>query len=260
MPSRPRRHPPACPAPRGFTLIELLVVIAIISILAAILFPAFASAREKAKQATCTSNLRQIGIALAMYRNDFDEVNARYRFCDPSYALDPNDQFCTGLTSATVYTGAAEQWWAPYDNSVTPTTIVPDSDYVGNKAGFIQPYVKSLAIFKCPSANPPLQVGYAMSYVTRGPMGRADGFVTNPAVMVVWDHAKTPGCADTSGTLPPPGGVFGYYPPATDAAAAVSHVHYPIRHSQGFLGLQYDGAVRFRRYSQLADANFYADL
>lgn len=58
----------------GFTLIELLVVIAIISILAAILFPVFAQAREKARRTACTSNLKQIGLAFLQYEQDYDEV------------------------------------------------------------------------------------------------------------------------------------------------------------------------------------------
>jgi prepilin-type N-terminal cleavage/methylation domain-containing protein/prepilin-type processing-associated H-X9-DG protein len=59
---------------RGFTLIELLVVIAIIAILASILFPVFAQAREKARQATCTSNMKQSGLAILMYAGDYDET------------------------------------------------------------------------------------------------------------------------------------------------------------------------------------------
>src|SRR5881409_2419179 len=58
----------------GFTLIELLVVIAVVAILAAILFPVFAQAREKARQVSCLSNLKRIGSAMTMYTQDYDEV------------------------------------------------------------------------------------------------------------------------------------------------------------------------------------------
>ena len=79
---------------KGFTLIELLVVIAIIAILAAILFPVFAQAREKARQAVCTSNMKQIGLATVMYMEDYDEawvpiqtVNAAQTVWTPYYTL-----------------------------------------------------------------------------------------------------------------------------------------------------------------------------
>jgi len=71
---------------RGFTLIELLVVIAIIAILAAILFPVFARAREKARQTSCLSNEKQIGLSWIMYADDYDETVVD---SDPLYYADP---------------------------------------------------------------------------------------------------------------------------------------------------------------------------
>jgi len=70
----------------GFTLIELLVVIAIIAILAAILFPVFAQAREKARASSCLSNQKQIALAHSMYAQDYDET---YPIAQGGPALDP---------------------------------------------------------------------------------------------------------------------------------------------------------------------------
>jgi prepilin-type processing-associated H-X9-DG protein/prepilin-type N-terminal cleavage/methylation domain-containing protein len=106
----------------AFTLIELLVVIAIIAILAAILFPVFAQAREKARQASCQSNLKQIGSATRMYAQDYDETNATLT----------NNQFNPCPNGGQVLGGVR----------------------VGT--GFelaIQPYVKNWAVFTCPSAT-----------------------------------------------------------------------------------------------------------
>ncbi len=73
---------------RGFTLIELLVVIAIIAILAAILFPVFARARENARKANCQSNMKQLGLAILQYAQDHDETLPMYAPADYKYNWD----------------------------------------------------------------------------------------------------------------------------------------------------------------------------
>lgn len=108
---------------RGFTLIELLVVIAIIAILAAILFPVFAKAREKARQASCLSNLKQMGLAALSYAQDYDEM------------------FMYGYYPGTCAWGHAH----------TPADGV-HAAY--SWPSFLVPYVKNTQIFRCPSATP----------------------------------------------------------------------------------------------------------
>jgi prepilin-type N-terminal cleavage/methylation domain-containing protein len=81
------------PSRRGFTLIELLVVIAIISVLAAILFPAFASAREKARQAACISNEQQMGLAMQQYAQDYNDSIVPYAMENPNGGDDPNTAY-----------------------------------------------------------------------------------------------------------------------------------------------------------------------
>jgi prepilin-type N-terminal cleavage/methylation domain-containing protein len=110
----------------GFTLIELLVVIAIIAILAAILFPVFAQAREKARQISCLSNLKQIGLAFMMYVQDYDQTF-------PNVATTPADD--GGCAPKLSWYNAGGGW-----------------------ATLVNPYIKTGGIYKCPDAESPFWV------------------------------------------------------------------------------------------------------
>ena len=99
---------------RAFTLLELLVVISIIAILAAILFPVFARARENARRTSCQSNLKQIGLGILQYTQDYDET----------YPLTYMDEFY----------GTGDYWW------------------YGTWMASLMPYIRSTQIYRCPSS------------------------------------------------------------------------------------------------------------
>jgi prepilin-type N-terminal cleavage/methylation domain-containing protein/prepilin-type processing-associated H-X9-DG protein len=97
----------------GFTLIELLVVIAIIAILAAILFPVFAQARDKARQANCVSAFKQINLALLMYAQDYDETIPRIRFWEFKGFCESRSQSLTWKGALVPYVKSYDFWKCP---------------------------------------------------------------------------------------------------------------------------------------------------
>jgi prepilin-type N-terminal cleavage/methylation domain-containing protein/prepilin-type processing-associated H-X9-DG protein len=163
----------------GFTLIELLVVIAIISILAAILFPVFARARESARRASCLSNLKQIGLAVMQYTQDFDEYL-------PKEAIQGSPKLETGGNAS----GGLHLWMHS-----------------------IWPYIKNAQVFNCPSANTTDSgyikeftgdytgnISYGYNHCLSGSGDVTSILTTSPArnLASVQDVAETPLVADSA--------------------------------------------------------------
>ncbi len=144
---------------RGFTLIELLVVIAIIAILAAILFPVFARAREKARQASCQSNMKQIALANLMYAQDYDEVLVK---CYESF----------GGGGSYTY---SRRWY--YISASNP--------------GMLYPYIKNTQVFKCPTEG---AYGANRNIIlsTTG-SGMKLGTISKPAETICFGDTLSPG-------------------------------------------------------------------
>lgn len=140
---------------KAFTLIELLVVIAIIAILAAILFPVFARARENARRASCMSNLKQIALGMKMYIQDYD---FHYPY---GYAIDRSSGSTDLITDTDKSMPSGIFTIYKYGTATTSGHYVTWMD-------LIQPYTKSTQLFVCPSALRPTEPSYGYNMVFGG--------------------------------------------------------------------------------------------
>ncbi len=236
--------------PRGFTLIELLVVIAIIAILAAILFPVFAQAREAARKTTCTSNLRQVGTAFMLYTQDYDEcfpwaasnlgtpTTTWYDLVEP-YVKVGAQGFGFGGNHRSFYTcptftntSVPMQPGDPAPPSFTAAQVTPAMSYaangwimpMGNKMLGPNPWFPGKSLTALASLNAPAQVVLV-----------AHGMGTRPAV---GGDDVTTGCTgneEGTGPVPPPQGHAGVYCAAR------------FKHNNGSVYLLADGHAKWYR-------------
>ncbi len=162
---RRSRHPVRSSSRAAFTLIELLVVIAIISILASILFPVFAQARETARQTACASNMKQIGLAMRMYCQDNDEV------------------WVSAYTQGSGPNGSSVQPWIGFDNNNAPSASPIGGDMTlpathAPHPGSLDAYIRNNQIRKCPDAPNAWQMALGLNgfnaYLA------SDYYATNP--------------------------------------------------------------------------------
>ena len=231
----------------GFTLIELLVVIAIIAILAAILFPVFAQAREKARQTSCLSNTKQIGLAFMAYIHDYDE-----RF---------PPQMGIATVNGREYT---QNWGLEY---VVGGNTVPS---------LIGPYVKNTAIFRCPSASGNAKLSYMYNdLAARKATAAFQGVVQT--VLLAESTASDPSLVGINPAAAPPAGQLAYnvghavvpkdQPPM--AATGVDKtlgggtgdntrwdamkLNDGLRHSEGGNFLRADGSAKWTKFNQTAN-------
>ncbi len=259
-PSSPIMGKPIPARPAAFTLIELLVVIAIIAILAAILFPVFAQARAKARQTVCLSNTKQIGNALMMYSQDFDETLPM-----------------GGWQAAINGVNCQSRWFRdlyPYVKSLD-VYVCPEivDDPMPPTPGFYRPTLNSTAFPRFPGDTTPYPTsagGYAMNanLVSFNAPGRSLAEIKNPAgTFFVCDASRVTSAVmgNTDATTWPKfqdrNSDWEVYPPTDWTGSAGSYTRYSTdnttlrrrpmaRHNGGLSILYCDGHAKWSHIKQ----------
>jgi prepilin-type N-terminal cleavage/methylation domain-containing protein/prepilin-type processing-associated H-X9-DG protein len=225
---------------KAFTLIELLVVIAIIAILAAILFPVFAQAREKARQSSCLSNTKQLGLALQMYTTDYDEHVPGGCFANWGCAVDEN-----GKTPGANFTGL----WP------------------------LKPYLKNDGVLVCPSAKwtrtdaRPTVASYGTNRTT-GADGRSLAEMERPAELVAYMDSRLPWlddlagyyvhCRLSGGGSTPPGFYCDQYTAGTGCRNCNTTT--TAYHNEGINCVYTDGHAKWSKMNGLMFKNFLVNI
>ncbi len=219
------------PSRRGFTLIELLVVVAIIAVLAAILFPVFAQARERARRTSCLSNCRQLGLAFMQYAQDNDEY---FPLTTHSVNADGTDNSWTDTLAA--YIKSKQIFRCPSDSSASWTTPTGTPARLRRSSYYLNGYLPGTGTFGKVSS---VASTASVIYIAESPDEKT-GDHFHPQL---WGAPYDYGSGTSAGSNP--------YPTIWDSARIETLEIALNRHQGGFNVVYADGHAKWVKWSQV---------